>query len=97
MPPTTQPKPDRLSGFVQRIPVDLTTSGRKGFFFIRTEDGRDWFSHYTELVDCEFGQIVEGTEVSFLPWQDAPKGPRAVEVQLTGSVYQQKPATARKK
>lgn len=68
-----------IDGKIQRIVSD------KGFFFIRTPDGRDWFGHRTELRDgWTFQDIREGMIVSFLPVPAAPKGPRATEIYVMG-------------
>ena len=65
-------------GSVQRITRD------KGFGFIRAEDGRDYFFHYTELQNVELAQLIEGDQVEFVG-VETPKGLRANEVKLTGS------------
>lgn len=65
-------------GSIQRI------TREKGFGFIRAEDGRDYFFHYTELQNIELGQLIEGDQVEFVG-VETPKGLRANEVRLTGS------------
>jgi cold shock protein len=54
----------------------------KGFGFIRAEDGKDYFFHNTELIDCTFAQLRDGDEMRFQP-VETPKGLRANEVERT--------------
>ena len=66
----------RQVGSIRRLVVS------RGFGFIRTEDGRDWFFHYTELKGPRpFNGLTEGENVSFVGVPDAPKGPRATDVE----------------
>lgn len=51
----------------------------KGFGFVRTHDGREWFFHRTETPQWDL--LDEGTKVSFQE-SVSTKGLRAVGVQL---------------
>ncbi len=52
----------------------------KGFGFIVTEDNRECFVHYTDIVSDGFKNLAEGEEVRFSA-VDNGKGLRAVEVE----------------
>ncbi len=65
-----------MTGTIQRIVDD------KGYGWIRTPDGRDWFFHQSELTGDRFENITEGLQVQFTAVPDAPKGPRAIAVSL---------------
>ncbi len=41
----------------------------KGYGFIKTEDGKDVFFHYSQLVMPGFKDIEEGADVEFNPLQ----------------------------
>jgi len=74
-----------MRGRVVRIPQDRETGSRKGFMFVRgDDDGIERFVHRSglEQTTCSFEQIKEGDAVEFTPLDDAPKGPRAVEVRV---------------
>lgn len=49
----------------------------KGFGFITGDDGREYFLHPSELMDCDFAQLRIGETVTFTPLNNAPKGWRA--------------------
>ncbi len=51
----------------------------KGFGFILTEDGREVFVHYTDIISDGFRNLTEGETVSFKVI-DNGKGLRAAEV-----------------
>ena len=59
-------------GTVKRIVMD------KGFGFIRTADGTEYFFHRSS-VDGSFDSLREGQRVTFVVGQ-SPKGPRAEDV-----------------
>lgn len=66
---------ETVSGVVDRVKVD------KGFGFIKTADRGSYFFHRSELVaPLTFGVHLEGQQVSFVPMDNAPKGPRALAV-----------------
>ncbi|HEX17417.1 MAG: cold-shock protein [Thermoplasmata archaeon] len=50
---------------------------RKGYGFIRGEDGKDVFLHRTEIPFGTF--LKEGDEVEY-EVENAPKGPKAIHV-----------------
>lgn len=72
---------DRLVGKILRMAKD-DDGNLKGFAFIRTPDGRDWFLHRTELRNGIFDMLTEGAEIEFMPVPDAPKGPRATDARI---------------
>jgi len=51
----------------------------KGFGFIATPDGTEYFFHQSACVGTRFDQLREGQNVSFTIGQ-GPKGPRAESV-----------------
>lgn len=67
----------KISGIVRRLT-------EKGFGFIRADDGRDYFFHNTELIDCTFAQLRDGDHMRFVA-VEGPKGLRANEVERTKS------------
>ena len=67
MPPTT-------TGTIKRI-TD------KGFGFISTPDGTEYFFHQSAVSGARFDDLREGQKVSFTVGQ-GPKGPRAENVQV---------------
>lgn len=64
-----------LKGTVRRI------LPKKGFGFLATSDGTEYFFHRSDCVDIRFDEIREGLSVTFDVGQ-GPKGPRAENVQL---------------
>lgn len=63
----------RVNGTVKR----LVTA--KGFGFIATDDGAEYFFHHS-AYDEDFDSLREGAKVTFEKGQ-GPKGPRAESVQ----------------
>lgn len=61
------------TGSVKRIVRD------RGFFFIRTDDGAEYFAHRSAVRDNGFDALVDGSRVQFRVGQ-SPKGPRAEDV-----------------
>ncbi len=55
--------------------------GGKGFGFIATQDGTEYFFHQSACVDVRFDDLREGQAVTFEKGQ-GPKGPRAENVRL---------------
>ena len=51
----------------------------KGYGFIRTEDGKDVFFHYSELVMDNFKTAQPGEEVEF-EVEETDRGPRATKI-----------------
>ncbi|HAV19438.1 MAG TPA: cold-shock protein [Firmicutes bacterium] len=51
----------------------------KGYGFIRTEDGKDVFFHYSELVMDNFKTAQPGEEVEFQV-EETDRGPRATKI-----------------
>lgn len=72
------------NGSVARIPTDKATGERRGFFFIKPDDGgADVFGHARSLQqtgkafnDLAVGDRVQYTEI------EGEKGPRAVDVRV---------------
>jgi CspA family cold shock protein len=53
----------------------------KGFGFIATDDGVEYFFHQSACADTRFDDLRQGQEVSFTVGQ-GPKGPRAEHVNV---------------
>ncbi|MCM8789558.1 MAG: cold shock domain-containing protein [Candidatus Omnitrophica bacterium] len=60
--------------------IKKIVSGR-GFGFINDRDGREVFFHQSSLVDAQFSDLNEDTQVEF-EIENSPKGPRAVNVHV---------------
>ena len=57
-------------------------SDDKGFGFITPDDhSKDLFAHHTEIIGDGYRSLNDGARVSY-DAQRAPKGPKAVNVQL---------------
>ena len=54
---------------------------RKGYGFIRMEDGREVFVHYSDIQGEEFKSLKEGNEVE-CEITRGPKGTQAVNVKV---------------
>jgi CspA family cold shock protein len=54
---------------------------KKGFGFIKGEDGSDYFFHYSALRGAKMEELQEGQECTFEE-TEGPKGLRAEEVYL---------------
>jgi CspA family cold shock protein len=54
---------------------------KKGFGFIRSEEGNDVFVHYSSIQSAGFRNLEEGQEVSF-DITEGKKGPQAANVQV---------------
>ncbi|MBN1327557.1 MAG: cold shock domain-containing protein [Candidatus Cloacimonetes bacterium] len=54
---------------------------QKGFGFISSEDGNDYFLHHSAIVDGNSRSIYEGAEVQFES-ENSDKGLRAVQVSI---------------
>ena len=51
----------------------------KGFGFVRMDDGKEVFVHYSAIVDKGFKSLTEGDTISF-DVVEGPKGPQAANV-----------------
>lgn len=54
-------------------------NAEKGYGFISTEDGKDVFVHYSQIVSEGYKTLDEGQAVEF-EINDGPKGPQATNV-----------------
>src|SRR5574341_921104 len=72
-----------MTGIVVRIPTDKETGERKGFMFVRGEDGIERFVHRSGLAPDtrSFEKIRTGDAVEFTH-EDADKGPRAKNLRV---------------
>ena len=52
---------------------------KKGFGFISSSDGSDYFVHHSNILGDGFKSLREGEEVQF-EVEEGDKGPRAVQV-----------------
>ena len=53
---------------------------KKGYGFIKSFEGNDYFVHYTSIIsDEEYKKLNEGDKVTF-DTEDAPRGPSATNV-----------------
>ena len=73
-----------MRGIVVRIPTDKETGERKGFMFVKGEDGVERFVHRSgiEQTGKSFESINMRDRVEFTPVDDAPKGPRGIELRV---------------
>lgn len=55
--------------------------GERGFGFICDTDGREVFFHQSAVVDTQFANLKEDTQVEF-DIEKSPKGPRAINVHV---------------
>lgn len=76
----------QLEGTVVRIVMDPATGRSKGFGFIRTDVGEEYFFHASgmEQTTKRFSELLGNERVVFTPI-DGPKGPRAMEVRVVES------------
>ncbi len=67
------------TGFVTRVfPAD-------GYGFIETIDGRQVYFHKNSVIDGAFGELCEGSEVTFVAAEgESPEGPQATTVRPVG-------------
>lgn len=55
---------------------------KKGFGFITSDEGVDYFVHFTYIKsNDDYKKLVEGDRVSF-DSEDAPRGPSAINVEV---------------
>jgi CspA family cold shock protein len=64
-----------MNGTIKRLVTD------KGFGFIATGDGTEYFFHQSACTQTSFDQLREGQPVTFDRGQ-GPKGPRGENVRL---------------
>jgi CspA family cold shock protein len=64
-----------MNGTIKRLVSD------KGFGFILSEDGNEYFFHQSACNGMRFDDLREGQAVTFTKGQ-GPKGPRAEDVRL---------------
>ncbi|MBN1498696.1 MAG: cold shock domain-containing protein [Spirochaetes bacterium] len=55
---------------------------QKGFGFITSEDGKDYFVHHSGINSSGFKTLKEGADVDF-EIESTDKGPRAINVTAT--------------
>lgn len=54
-------------------------SDEKGYGFLKADDGKDFFAHYTGINQAGFKTLVEGQRVEF-DIEDNDRGPVAVNI-----------------
>lgn len=60
-----------------------TLRSDKGFGFVRSAAGVDFFFHYRDLFDAhDWDRLVEGVPCAFMPRRSTPRGPRAERVRV---------------
>lgn len=72
------PTGDLLTGTIKRLVTE------RGFGFVRTVGGLEYFFHRSGVVDGAYNSLSEGAAVTFLAGEQGPKGLRAEQVQLIG-------------
>ena len=65
-----------MTGIIRTLRVD------KGFGFIKSEAGQDYFFHQSAIYGEGIADLREGDGVEF-DVEDSPKGPRAANVRRT--------------
>jgi len=55
-------------------------NAEKGFGFITSENGEDYFAHFSQILKDGFKSLDEGEKVSF-EVVDGPKGPQAANIE----------------
>ncbi|MFC2118849.1 cold-shock protein [Bacteroidota bacterium] len=56
---------------------------RKGYGFIETEDGENYFVHFSGIKEEGFKRLSHGQKVSF-ELAEGDKGPHAINVEIVG-------------
>jgi cold shock CspA family protein len=54
----------------------------RGFGFIKTPDGSEYFFHKSDLTNARFEDLQEGQDVKSFAIEQSPKGPRARDVEV---------------
>lgn len=62
-----------------------TLRAEKGFGFIRSGDGKEYFFHRSAIYGEGIDMLREGDSVEFELGADGPKGPRAENVRRTST------------
>jgi cold shock protein len=65
------------NGTVKRLVSD------KGFGFIRTQNGNEYFFHRSGVIGAGYDDLAEGDKVTFIQGEGSAKGLRAEQVQRT--------------
>jgi len=63
------------NGTIRRLVRD------RGFGFIKSTEGKDYFFHRSQVVGVSFDLLEEGQSVEFEKG-DSPKGPKVVNIKL---------------
>lgn len=59
---------------------------KKGFGFITSDEGIDYFVHFSSIIsDEDYKKLTEGERVDFKA-EDAPRGPSAINVRKISEV-----------
>ena len=66
---------EKLNGTIKKV------MGDKGFGFVASEDGTEYFFHQSACNGVQFYELREGQSVTFEAGE-GPKGPRAENVML---------------
>jgi cold shock CspA family protein len=53
----------------------------RGYFFVRGDNGVEYFAHKSALYLIRWEDVVQGMRVEFEPDGDHPKGPRTEHVE----------------
>lgn len=67
-----------MNGTVKRLVRD------RGFGFLLSTEGQEYFFHSTSLQNANFDTLREGDKVTFEPQANPQKGPRAESVHVLG-------------
>jgi CspA family cold shock protein len=62
-----------------------TLRAEKGFGFIKSADGKEYFFHQSAIYGEGIDMLREGDSVEFTLGADGPKGPRAENVTRTST------------
>lgn len=62
-------------------------SDEKGYGFIAGDDGRDYFAHFSGILQDGFKSLAEGQRVSF-DLEDTEKGPKAINITVLEEIKQ---------
>ncbi len=69
----------RESGYIKRLVIE------RGFGFIVSETGDEYFFHHSDLKSGDFRSLTDGDLVTFQP-AATPKGARAQDVTLSARI-----------
>lgn len=62
-------------------------SDEKGYGFLKADDGKDYFAHFTGINQAGFKTLEEGQRVSFT-LEDNDRGPVAINVTVIEEIEQ---------